>query len=82
MCVCVCVCVSMCVCVCINVCVCVCVFVCVCIHTYVHTYIHAYAGPPFVEGEHLVENSAKLKVLDKLITKVLRARACALACGG
>jgi hypothetical protein len=29
------------------------------------------AGPPFIEGEHLVENSAKLKVLDKLITKVL-----------
>jgi SNF2 family DNA or RNA helicase len=26
-------------------------------------------GPPFVEGEHLVENSAKLKVLDKLIGK-------------
>eukprot|EP00918_Siedleckia_nematoides_P067476 GHVU01146899.1.p1 GENE.GHVU01146899.1~~GHVU01146899.1.p1 ORF type:complete len:911 (+),score=240.26 GHVU01146899.1:124-2856(+) len=26
-------------------------------------------GPPFIEGEHLVENSAKLKVLDKLITK-------------
>ena len=26
-------------------------------------------GPPFVEGEHLVENSAKLKVLDKLINK-------------
>ena len=40
--------------------------------------MHTFAGPPFVEGEHLVENSAKLKVLDKLITKVL----CALACGG
>ena len=40
--------------------------------------MHTFAGPSFVEGEHLVENSAKLKVLDKLITKVL----CALACGG
>ena len=40
--------------------------------------MHTFAGPPFVEGEHLVENSAKLKVLDKLITKVL----CALASGG
>jgi len=26
-------------------------------------------GPPFIEGEHLVENSAKLKVLDKLVAK-------------
>jgi len=29
----------------------------------------AFAGPPFIEGEHLVENSAKLKVLDKLVAK-------------
>jgi hypothetical protein len=29
----------------------------------------ACAGPPFIEGEHLVENSAKLKVLDKLVAK-------------
>jgi SWI/SNF-related matrix-associated actin-dependent regulator of chromatin subfamily A member 5 len=26
-------------------------------------------GPPFVEGEHLIENSAKLRVLDKLLEK-------------
>mmetsp|Transcript_19667 Transcript_19667/g.40054 ORF Transcript_19667/g.40054 Transcript_19667/m.40054 type:complete len:1001 (-) Transcript_19667:199-3201(-) len=26
-------------------------------------------GPPFIEGEHLVENSAKLRVLDKLLDK-------------
>lgn len=26
-------------------------------------------GPPFVEGEHLVQNSQKLKVLDKLLIK-------------
>mmetsp|Transcript_59811 Transcript_59811/g.146980 ORF Transcript_59811/g.146980 Transcript_59811/m.146980 type:complete len:856 (-) Transcript_59811:235-2802(-) len=26
-------------------------------------------GPPFIEGEHLIDNSAKLKVLDKLLHK-------------
>ncbi|EKX31046.1 hypothetical protein GUITHDRAFT_83481 [Guillardia theta CCMP2712] len=26
-------------------------------------------GPPFVEGEHLIDNSAKLKVLDRLLDK-------------
>eukprot|EP00960_Hanusia_phi_P061004 764699-Hanusia_phi.AAC.2 len=26
-------------------------------------------GPPFVEGEHLIDNSAKLKVLDRLLEK-------------
>ena len=36
-------------------------------HTYMHTYI--YTGPPFMEGEHLIDNSSKLKILDALLTK-------------
>jgi len=41
------------------------------IYTYIHTHIHTYthSGPPFMEGEHLIDNSSKLKILDGLLTK-------------
>jgi SWI/SNF-related matrix-associated actin-dependent regulator of chromatin subfamily A member 5 len=40
----------------------------VCNHPYLFEGIEA--GPPFVEGEHLVLNSGKMVVLDKLLKKL------------
>jgi adenosinetriphosphatase len=41
----------------------------VCNHPYLFDKVEP--GPPFVDGEHLVENSMKFKVLDLLIPKLL-----------
>ena len=40
-----------------------------------HPYLFegAEPGPPFIEGEHLVSNSGKLMVLDKLLRKLQAA---------
>jgi SWI/SNF-related matrix-associated actin-dependent regulator of chromatin subfamily A member 5 len=40
----------------------------VCNHPYL--FSGAEPGPPFIEGEHLVENSAKMVLLDKLLKKL------------
>ena len=42
----------------------------VCNHPYLFDKVEP--GPPFVDGEHLVENSMKFKVLDLLIPKLLQ----------
>ena len=40
-----------------------------------HPYLFAgqEPGPPYIEGEHLVENSSKMVLLDKLLTKLKAA---------
>ena len=40
----------------------------VCNHPYL--FEGAEPGPPFVEGEHIVQNSGKLAVLDKLLKRL------------
>jgi SWI/SNF-related matrix-associated actin-dependent regulator of chromatin subfamily A member 5 len=40
----------------------------VCCHPYLFT--GAEPGPPYVEGEHLIENSSKMILLDKLLKKL------------
>lgn len=40
----------------------------VCNHPYLFPKIEA--GPPFIEGEHIIENSMKLKILDCLLLKL------------
>ena len=39
----------------------------VCNHSYLFPNIEK--GPPYIEGEHLVNNSMKLKILDILLKK-------------
>lgn len=41
----------------------------VCNHPYLFDKVEP--GPPFVDGEHIIENSMKFKVLDSLIPKLL-----------
>ena len=36
-------------------------------------------GPPFVEGEHLINNSAKLRVLDRFVLSLCSVLQCSLA---
>ena len=42
-----------------------------------HPYLFAgmEPGPPYTEGEHLIENSGKMRALDALLQKLLEARA-------
>jgi hypothetical protein len=42
----------------------------------------AEPGPPFITGEHLVENSGKLVLLDKLLKRLKERGRCARACVG
>jgi len=40
----------------------------VCCHPYL--FAGAEPGPPFLEGEHIVTNSSKMTLLDKLLAKL------------
>jgi len=42
----------------------------VCNHPYLFDKVEP--GPPFVEGEHLVDSGMKFKVLDSLIPRLLK----------
>jgi hypothetical protein len=48
-----------------------------------HPYLFqgAEPGPPFLAGEHLVENSGKLVLLDKLLTKLKERGRCGVLRG-
>ena len=47
-----------------------------------HPYLFqgAEPGPPFLTGEHLVENSGKMVLLDKLLTKLKERGRCVRVC--